>query len=184
MARSRGFPRGLGTSRRRKVSWDAGPGGTSGLAVATTTPVFLGSAVSLATGVSLVTVVRIRGRFLIVLKTTAAAGTGFTGAVAIGKASLAAVTAGIASVPTPITEVFSDNWLWYSHFQCISGGIISSGAATATPLSSGVVSLEIDSKAMRILKTEDALYAVVQLFEQGTATAEVFLDTRILGRLP
>ena len=182
MALRRGSPRGAAriASPRRLVAWDEGVGGTATLAISTTTPAFLGSAVTLVAGVSKVTVVRFRG-MADFLQTAADAGnSGFAGAIGIGIASLAAVTAGIASVPTPITEADSASWLWHSFFN-VHG-------VTASPTwgndGSGYLRMEIDSKAMRKVTTEDAIYAAVEAgTETGTATMQVRLNTRMLVKL-
>jgi len=114
------------------------------------------------------------------------AGDGFVGAVGIGIASLAAVTAGIASVPTPITEEGADNWLWHRYFR------ISSPFATGTTAVNGLamnvipgaLRVEIDSKSMRKFPQDLSIYAAIEVVEGGTATADAFLNTRFLAKLP
>ncbi len=64
--------------------------------------VFVGAAVTPTIEGS--TMIRIRGLLNYFLLAGAAAGDGFQGAFGIGIATTAAVAAGIASVPTPITE--------------------------------------------------------------------------------
>ena len=117
MARSRGFRQAHGP--RRKSSWEEGVGAT-GLAtpVTATGSAFIGATITPTVGE--VTVVRTRGQFVAALTVATGLGDGFTGAVGIGIATLAAVTAGIASVPTPVTEMDWDGWVWHRFFQCLS----------------------------------------------------------------
>ena len=142
-------------------------------------PGFIGSSVNAT--VEGITIVRIRGYFRAILTAVAGANDGFSGAFGIGIASLAAVTAGTGSLPTPITEQDSENWLFWRAFSLQS--------ATAT-IADGVnavgvhVDFEIDSKAMRKFPTDLALYSIVELVENGTAVIDMWHDSRILSKLP
>ena len=42
----------------------------------------------------------------------------------------------------------------------------------------------MDSKAMRKLNVQDSIYAIIEVEEIATATASVFMDTRMLFALP
>ena len=134
MARLRGSRPGRVTAirSRRLTSWEFGPGGTSETAFTTSSSAFLGSAVSLVAGVGKVTVVRTRGSFLAYLNTASALNDGYSGAIGIGIASLAAISAGIASVPTPLTEMDSDNWLFHQHFHVHAAGAIGGARTDST----------------------------------------------------
>ena len=137
---------------------------------------FLGSAVQFSTAD---TVIRIRGRFDAFLVSYTSAGDGFQGAVGIGLATLAAVTAGAASVPTPITEQSFDGWLWHSYFG-VHGALAAGSTSTGD---THAFSLEIDSKVMRKVGDEVAIYAILEVVEIGTAVANFFLDSRMLVKL-
>ncbi len=179
MARSpRGFSRGQ-VSSRRQTAWADGPGGTAITIRSSTGSAFVGAAiVPLVEGL---TVIRIRGQLVAYLESALAVQDGLQGAFGIGIATLAAVTAGIASVPTPITEMESENWLYWTP--------LSLHAKTALEANDwGVASqilLEVDTKAMRKFPGEMAVYAAVEFGTSiGTATANIFFDSRALVKLP
>ena len=175
MARRNVFPRGA-TRSRRLTSWDEGVGGGSPVVESATITRFLGSALQFD-GDGL-TLVRTRGEFMANLTAASAAGAGYVGAVGIGLATFAAVTAGIASVPTPITEQGWDGWIWWSPIYCFAG--------RADEVEGGLANqrLVIDTKGMRKLHEEDALYAAIEVTEVGAASLNVALDTRMLFKLP
>ncbi len=178
----RGSSPGRVASLRRKTAWTDGPGGTSSAQVSTATPIFLGSAVQAA--VEGLTVVRIRGYALVYLTVATSALDGFNGALGIGIASLAAVTAGIASVPTPITEAEAESWLWHEFFAVKGSAAFAAGAA---PIGSSVqlaTRIVIDSRGMRKLPSDLSLYASIEAAETGTAVMQVELNTRMLVKLP
>ena len=183
MARSlRGSFPGRATSQRRKTAWGIGPGGQTAAAIAAGAPQFIGSAIQ--PGVEGLTIVRLRGHLDIQLTLATAANDGFSGSIGIGLATLAAVTAGIASVPTPLTEQDAENWLWWYAFNVHGAQAFSTGAAPGTEQNGTVVSVEIDSKAMRKFPSEMSIYAAVESAETGTAAMIVRLDTRMLLKLP
>ncbi len=120
------------------------------------------------------TIVRIRGICTGVATIIASIGDGFSGAFGMGIVSAAAATAGVASIPTPVTEAAWDGWMWHQFFFMTNGKV---GAANG----SSWFDKEINSKAMRKLTSDDALVAVVEVTETGDATAELGLLTRILA---
>ena len=176
MARSHG---GFGSTRtrglRRLTAWGQGPGGTGVSGITSGVSQFLGASVT-GTQEGL-TVIRIRGFCQLFLSTAGNVTDGFTGALGIGIATLAAVTAGIASVPTPLTEEDSENWLWHQYFGVHT-------AVVDTPEAASSITFEIDSKAMRKFPTEMAIYAAIEVIEQGAATLNVTLNSRLLAKLP
>jgi len=177
MAHRKGFPRGRGSSRR-KTAWTVGPGGVSATPVLSSSSGFIGSASQpLVEGL---TVARIRGLFSVVLNVATAAGAGFQGAVGIGIATLPAIVAGIGSVPTPIAEADSENWLWW-HVLSVHAGDATAGSRNWMSAAQDVV---IDSKAMRKNPSDMGLYAAFEVTEIGTADIDIFLDTRVLDFLP
>ena len=99
---------------------------------------------------------------------------GFNYAFGIGKASLAAFTAGVASVPTPFTEAAYSGWLWHTM------GFIGSPVAGAEGTTRDTLIISIDSKAMRKLEADEVLYLAGEFGEVGTATMIVKAATRML----
>ncbi len=187
MAFRRGLSRGhLTRSPRRKTSWSEGVGGTATQSQITASSSVIASAVLLIIEDG-VTLIRTRGRLQLFLDNAAAGGEGFLGAFGIAVATSAAVAAGAASVPTPITEQGWDGWLYWRAIQLMSASAITGGAATDRDVlneSLVVQNIEIDSKAMRKLKEEDTIYACLQVIEIGTATLNWNLDSRVLFKLP
>ena len=170
MARPRGFSR-QDRGPKRLTNWGLGPGSVTAEAFAASTAAILGSGITFgAAG----TIVRIRGEFSCMLTSFTGAGDGFQGAVGIGIASSAAFTAGIASLPTPLTEAAWDGWMWHRFFGCRGNGTSPDGVGL------GSFRAEIDSKAMRKVSDEMTMFAVAEVVETGTASMLIFLDTRAL----
>ena len=176
MAHSRGFRQGRTTGPRRVRQWGFGPGSCVETSVSGVGSLFVGASVSPTTSL---TVVRLRGRLQVQLLTASEVGGGFCGAFGIGLATAAAVAAGTTAVPTPIVEQEWDGWLFWTPVQII---------ATATDEFTGPsasLNIEVDTKAMRKLEVEDALYAMLEMeVEEGTATGEARFDSRVLALLP
>ena len=170
--RGRGSRRTFASSQRRRTSWEAGVGGTGVTTISASGVNFIGSTVTPTTLGS--TTIRIRGLLRWYLTTANAIGAGFQGAFGIGIATAAAIAAGIASVPTPLAEQGNENWLFW---HVLSLHTTTSGLVAEQPMAQ---TIEIDTKAMRKLPDGMGLYAALELVEIGTATAELFLDTREL----
>ena len=181
MARFRGSPRGRTIVPRRLTSWEVGPGGTAVTPTSVAGSFFLGSAIQAS--IPGLTIVRIRGEFAAYLNLATSSLDGYVGAFGIGIASLAAVTAGVGSVPTPITESGADNWLYHRFFALKAGFPFSAGADPAGNLLYAL-RFEVDSKAMRKFETEQALYAIFEVVEVGTSSMQVHFDSRVLAKLP
>jgi len=174
---------------RRKTSWSGGPQSATGGAPSgdiSTSAAVLGG-IGSAAAQEAITVVRIRGQFLCYLTVAAAADEGFSGAVGIGLVKSPAFQAGVASVPTPITEDDDENWLWHQYFHLASSDIITGAASqdqdTVMALTAGFRA-EIDSKAMRKMDSGDTLYCAVEVTEVGTCTMNWWLNCRVLAKLP
>jgi len=180
VARLRGSFPARARSQRRRSAWDAGPGGTAVTSLSNNTPAFLGSAVTPTAGAAPLTVVRIRGQVDVMLTLATAAGDGWQGAIGIGLATTAAVVAGISSVPTPTTEQGDENWLWW-HVFSVHNPLVSSSELNGM---GAYQRIEIDTKAMRKFDDGMSIYAAINQVETGTATMDVFLDTRMLTLLP
>jgi len=180
MARGRGLIRQRGNeSRRRRSGWSLGPGGEARTALSLSGVQLIGGGVvPTSDGITLV---RIRGLFDWYLTLGTSPNDGFFGAVGIGLVEAAAFAAGIGSVPTPITEISSENWLWHQFFS-MHAPVASASPDSNGPSMSGRV--EIDSKAMRKVNSAQVVYAAVEVVEIGTATGSIFFDTRMLSLLP
>ena len=163
-------------SRSRRTEWFAGVGGTGVATFTASSIAILGTGI--ITNVGEETLVRVRGLFDAFLTSATSPGDGFFGAVGIGLVSSAAFTAGAASVPTPITELGWDGWLWHHFFS------VHEDSADAQGSGSSQHRIEIDSKAMRKVEGEMTLYAAAEVVEIGTAVMSVFLNTRFLSKLP
>ena len=170
MARN-AFPRGGRGRSRRLTEWGVGPGGTSVTTLTASGSSILGSGLITTEAA---TIIRIRGFFSGTLQTAGAIGEGFFGAVGIAKVQTQAFQAGIASLPTPISEADSDAWMWHSFFDIRSGVI---GASDG----SGVVRMEVDSKSMRKFEgVEETMFAAVEVVEIGSVDVDFFFDSRVL----
>ena len=111
MAHARGLTRrGTEPSRRRR-SWAVGPGGTVVTAITASGSGFIGFGVSMV--LEGLTIVRIRGEVLVTLDSVSGAGSSLVGAFGIGLATAEAFAAGIASVPTPVSDDDWNGWMWH-----------------------------------------------------------------------
>jgi len=180
------FPR----SQRRKTSWNIGPQtGVDGA-----TQVISASAAVLATGTAVVlnegiTMVRTRGELNVFLSIATGQGDGFHGAFGIAVASSPAVTAGVGSVPTPITEENWDGWLYHRYFGLFAGGPLATATAadqqSQVNATTAALRVEVDSKAMRKLSVDMTIYAAIEVIELGAASSmEWGFNSRILVKLP
>jgi len=164
---------------RRKVGWSFGPSsGTNGSAqaISASGAVIFGTAAAAQNDG--LTVVRLRGVFAARITASSGASAGFFGAIGIAKATAAAIAAGVASVPTPMTEGGWDGWL-YHHFIHVFAQ-----SATLGDSDQEVLRLIVDSKAMRKLSIDESLYGALEVTEVGTASMDVNFDSRVLTKLP
>ena len=169
---SRFRPRGQGTKTRRNRQWSLGPSGTISRTASGSTIFATGSQALVE-----LTQLRLRGFLKIYITSGAAAAEGYNGAVGIGICNENAFAAGVASVNIPVTDMGWDGWLWHSFFAV--------NAITGTP-ADGVnaatygINMEVDSKAMRKIKTGDILYAATEVTEVGTSNLRLDLQSRVL----
>ena len=170
MARRRGFTQTVRVRKSR--DWGLGPGSEDGTAITATGSTLIGAGVA-PLGAQELTVARIRGLLTANIFSTAANGDGFFGAFGIGKVPVTAFAAGIGSVPTPITEIDWDGWLYHTFID------VRRGAASLTN-GMGFQRVEIDSKAMRKLDSQEVIYGVLEVKEVGTVEMRVFFNTRAL----
>ena len=162
-------------SARRLTAWDEGPGDS-----ATDTLTGSGNSV-LGSGAQPVveglTLVRVRGHFGLTLNAATAVGDGYTGALGICLVTNSAFAAGITSLPTPLTELSWDGWLYHTFFDIRAGLDVA--------LQSNITrQIEVDSKAMRKVPVDMTIAAILEVVEQGTAQIEVTFNSRILVKLP
>jgi len=177
VANSRGFRSGLRVPRRRK-SWDVGIGQTGVQAnISSSSAVIVSSALAvLQDGITLL---RLRGEANFMISSVAAALDGFSGAFGIGVATTAAVTAGAASVPTPLTEAAWDGWIFWQamNMKSLTGTLSDFGVNTT-------LRMPIDTKAMRKLSEDESIYGVIETNEVGTSNLVWHVDSRVLIALP
>jgi len=177
---SNGFRRGRQSGQRRRTSWELGPGSCTEANITGVGSFFLGDAISPT--LDGLTLARIRGRLSFLLTSVSAAGSGFCGAFGIGIATAAAVTAGAASLPTPITEQAWDGWLFWMPIQLLG---VTATIADGVNAAAVYQEMVVDTKAMRKMNIEDAVYAIVELeVEEDTAVMEARFDSRGLFFLP
>jgi len=161
---------------QRKTGWSIGPNGIISRS-STGTSLFPTAVQSLLDGQ---TIVRLRGELQARLTSADAVNSGLENAIGFCRVTEEAFNAGVASVPSPITDADWDGWMYHRYFT-----LKASAAADLTGPSSGVaIRLEIDSKAMRKLALSDVLVAVVESVESGTAVEQMDLRTRVLLKLP
>ena len=181
LGRSR-FPR---SSQAHRPFWSGGPSTPGdGQPTPITGSVSVIGGTAIGPTVDSLTLIRTRGSFSCHLESATTQGDGFHGAIGIGKATLAAFTAGVASVPTPITEEAWDGWLYHRYFTINAGGPIA--AATAADQQNQVNNVtaalrdEVDSKAMRKIDVDSVFYFAIEVIEFGTATMDFSFNSRML----
>ena len=185
MARLRRSASTLIRSQRKRTSWDVGPE-TAGGGQPQTITASLGelAAVAVQLLVDNQTLVRTRGELMMLLETSSLQGNGFHGAFGIAKATTAAITAGAASVPTPLTEEEWDGWIYHRYFSLLSGGTIAVATAAQQAdqvnATTAALRLEVDSKAMRKVEIFEGLYAAIEVVEFGTAQMTWSFNSRLL----
>ena len=180
MAHVRRFTRGVPSGSRRKTSW--GPGPTQSVPIEVTGAGALVWAAGSATGFDGRTIVRIRGEFTLALSVVTTIGDGFNGiGMGICNVSENAFDVGVTAVPSPITDLAWDGWMWHQLLGEFHG-------ASTTELGVGpmeAVRMPIDTKAMRKVKATDVLIGVIELgLERGAATLRMSARTRVLDKLP
>ena len=185
-----GFRTSSARSPRRKTSWQIGPKtGAAGEAQFISGSIAQAATTFAAITADGVTTIRWRGELTMALTLAAASGGGYHGAFGIGIATVAVLTAGVASVPTPLTEDTWDGWVYHRYFSLIAGGpIVASTAAdqqAQSSLHAMSMRLEVDSKAMRKEETDIVEYAVIEVVEVGAAAEMRWgFNCRTLVKLP
>ncbi len=122
------------------------------------------------------TIIRLRGFTELQLTSVGSPGDGFSGALGIGIVTEAAFDIGISAMPTPVTEVEWEGWMYHQWFSL---------HASDTALDVPPLSFQIDSKAMRKFGSDMTIFAAIETdFEDGAAVLDVRFATRMLLKLP
>jgi len=168
----------LTRSPRRKTAWGVGPSSDNLVITSTTSALWTqGVVLNLSDAATLV---RTRGEYLLRLTTSAAITDGFLVGLGIGVVTSAAFNAGVASVPTPITEESWDGWLWHKFVNLFPvTTTIADGANALAVAARG----EIDSKAMRKINQDMTVFGAIETIEVGVATVRFGVDSRLLLKL-
>ena len=152
---------------KRRVNWEVFA--NSSLAAGAGSAVFtLVSEAILEAGPS-PTIVRVRGEFWAKSQTSAVNARVTAGIIVVTNKALAA---GVASLPSPLTDGGSD-WLWWDTY----------GLAwqTGEPIESGAVRRVIDSKAMRKVGLNQVLVMVIETTSiSGTPSVDMSFAGRVL----
>ena len=170
----RGFNQARGS--RRKRGWEEGPGSITAVVAQPT-----------ANGITLLgngqefqfdgdPLVRIRGSLQMHLTAATGINDGFHCAMGIALASQNAFGVGVTALMSPLDDIEWDGWIYHRVFD-LHGLLTTASGMTE-------IQFEIDTKAMRKLKAQDTIYAVLQHIETGTATADVWMTSRMLLLLP
>ena len=162
---------------RRKTAWSLGPGGTGAGPISASGSAFVGA--GLVPTIEGGTWVRLRGELLLSLVSAVNPLDGFRGAFGIGVVSLPAFVAGIASVPTPITEADDENWIYHRFFTLFTGD-----GTEGNFFGPSFDRIEVDTKAMRRVDTDRVFYSVIEVVEVGAAVMDVSFNSRMLVKLP
>ncbi len=163
-------------SNRRQTGWSVGPGSSVPVGVSASGSLILGSGVG--ANIQGLTLIRVRGHVELVLR-LAGASEGFTGAIGICLVTDDAFAIGITAMPTPVTDMEDDIWLYHRFFS------VHAGAVTATAALARISeSWEVDSKAMRKTPQGTTLAAVFEATEVGTSIIDVTFQSRLLDKLP
>ena len=122
------------------------------------------------------TLARVRGLATLSLKTSNAIGDGLFGAIGMAIVTTAAATAGVGSIPTPITEAGWDGWLLHQYLA-VEEAIVAGQAVGAFDRR------VLDSKAMRKANEDESIILVWDGAVTGTMSAAVQVRVRVLSMI-
>ena len=180
MARSRGSTQFRGrSSSRRKTGWEEGPfSGVVALSAVGATLWGVGQQ-ALFDGL---TIARIRGEALLWINSGGVLAGFQSYGIGLCVVTASAFTFGVTAVPSPLTEIEWEGWM----FHHVGAAIVQPGATAGEHLGSvGAVRIPIDTKAMRKIGSDEVLCGVVEMgTEVGAATAQFSAQTRQLLMLP
>ncbi len=163
-------------SPRRRTGWEEGPGTQAINGQSSSFAAIIGGGQSAL--VDGMTVARIRGQIEVYLTAVTAAGDGYAGAFGIGIVTAAAFAVGVTAVPTPITEIEWEGWLWHQFFS------LHVGDKTAGDVDHSRLQIPVDTKAMRKIGSDEVVFLSWEATEEGTATIEAVGGSRMLVMLP
>ncbi len=182
MAHSRGFRGRSQVRAKRMTAWDSGPE-TGAIAVTGVGKSLWTTGVVLASASS-ATIVRVRGEVTLMLDLATGPGDGFTGALGIGIVSSDAFTVGQTAVPGPESDPDWNGWLWHQYYHMTGIAAQSQGENVGVNSSADILRIKIDSKAMRIIKSNEIMFGMFErTVEAGTAGMRLFANTRVLLKL-
>ena len=160
------------------VTWGVGPNSNDTITLGVTAKQLWVNGIVLAND-NKATIVRIRGEIAFMML-TGGVGDGFSGAVGLGIVQADAFAAGATSCPGALIDSDWDGWMWHSFFHLYTPAA-NVGPAGGDQLAG--LRLTIDSKAMRKIEDSEVLLGSLEAVEEGTATAEMWADSRILFKL-
>ena len=166
-----------GQSTRRRVGWEEGPGASAAENFLASGSAILGAGLQvLEDGVTLV---RTRGSLsAFLVEAVSSPGDGFHCAIGIQVVTNDAFAIGITAMPTPISDMQFNGWLYHRFFDVHApNSLIPSGGDVSQ------VVFEVDSKAMRKVSLGDTIVAVLEVVEIGSADMDLFFDSRMLFKL-
>ena len=173
MARRSGFQHQVRS--RRSKDWAFGPSAVDQTLNATGSLIW---SIGVQTVLGELTIIRTRGIVNVTQNVGSAAQDGMAGAHGIALVTTQAFTAGVVSIPTPVSENEWDGWLWHSFFDV---RVITATIADGVNAMSVIDRQVIDSKAMRKGFDESmTLVGVTEVVEGGTASIEIHANTRVL----
>ena len=163
-----------GGSRRRRTGWEPGPFTTSlsltaaGKTAWSTTQEFLEDGL---------TVARIRGSLSLTVSSVGSRFDHFDAiAFGIGIASVQAIGIGATALPGPLSEIDWEGWIYHTIQSGMRGTALSPLGDAA-----GFVRVDIDTKAMRKVGTNQAIFGMVEAeVETGVVDVRVEGRTRML----
>ena len=123
------------------------------------------------------TLIRIRGEVLVYLTAVGASGAQALASMGMIIQSKAAIAAGVASMPSPFTDIGSD-WLWHYQVPLALRGSI---GADNEALGAHVARIYIDNKSMRKVEQNQALVFIVEnVVLTSTVTFQLSAGLRFL----
>jgi len=177
---SNGFRHRRATTPRRAKGWGEGPGKAAAQTVLTTSTIDL---IDLGTQflVDGLTLLRLRGTYTANVSAASAANSGFAGSFGIGLTDLKAFNVGVTALPSPTADADWDGWLFW---EAWSMKVLTSTITDAINAPAINLRIPVDTKAMRKLRTDDVLFAMVEVLEVSDSTMNHHFDSRILLALP
>ena len=170
------FPRTGGRGTRRKVTWAAGPNGSTGVISGNNVTIFGTGSQATAPDTTLV---RTRGELIVQLLTASASAEGFRFAFGMCTVTENAAGIGATAVPDPLADIAWDGWFF--HYTGTLFAMSTSPTTDASETTARVIS--VDSKAMRKVEETDVDIAVFSVLETGTATMQARFESRQLIKL-